>query len=152
MNVKIDHINMTVSHLENSVSWYEKVFGFQLMQDGAYNIGAEKVRWAIAAHRDFMICMYERKGRRNAGENSQKNFYEIDHFGIRVSNLKIWKEKIKALKLKPFVQEYPHSISYYISDPDGHYIEVSWTRNSSLYFPPVKNSILKDRKLNVDSA
>ena len=144
MNVKIDHINLTVSHLESSVNWYEKVFGFELVQDGVY--GEIKIRWAIVAHKDSMICMHELKERRKAAENKKENFHQIQHFRIRVFNLKIWKKKIKNSKLKPVIVKYPYSISYYVDDPDGHEIEVSWTKNSTLHFPPIKNSILKDRK------
>ena len=138
-------MNLTVSQLENSVNWYEKVFGFKLVQDGIY--GTEtKTRWAIVAHKDFMICMHEVKGRKSAGENKQKIFHQIEHFGIRVSDLKFWKKKIKFFKLKPVVVKYPYSISYYVDDPDGHGIEVSWTKSSTLYFPYLKNSVLKDKK------
>ena len=145
MDLKIDHINLTVSQLENSVNWYKKIFGLKLVQDGIY--GQEtKIRWAIVAHKDSMICMHEVKGRKSAGENKQKSFHHIEHFGIRVSNLKLWKKKIKFFKLKPVVVKYPYSISYYVDDPDGHGIEVSWTKSSTLYFPHLKNSVLKDKK------
>lgn len=145
MKVKLDHINLTVSQLERSVNWYEEVFGFQLVQEGIYG-KEQQTRWAIVSYKDFMICMHELKGRKNSGENKQETFHKIYHFGIRVSNLKIWKKKIKLFDLKPVVVDYPYSQSYYIDDPDGHEIEVSWTKASSLYFPPFKEKLLKKRK------
>ena len=150
MKVKLDHVNLTVGHLEKSVNWYEKVFGFQLVQEGVYG-KEQKTRWAIVAYKDSMICMHEVKGRKNFGESKQEVFHKIYHFGIRVSNLKAWKKKIKLFKLKPVVVDYPYSRSYYIEDPDGHEIEVSWTKGSTLYFPPFKEKLLKDRKSFMDS-
>ena len=145
MKVKIDHINFTVSHLEKSVTWYEKVFGFQLAQDGIYGRD-KKIRWAIVAYKDSMICMHEVKGRKNSGESTQELFHKIYHFGIRISNLKVWKKRVKTFQLKPVIVDYPYSRSYYIDDPDGHEIEVSWSKKSTLYFPPLKDSILKDKR------
>lgn len=148
MNIKFDHINITVSHLENSVNWYKKVFGFKLVQNGIYGTKV-KVRWAIVAHKDTMMCIHELKGRRNAGENNQKSFYQINHFGIRISDLKVWEKKIKIFKLKPVIEKYPYSTSYYITDPDGHMIEVSWTKSSTLNFSPFKSSCLKRESMTL---
>lgn len=90
-----------------------------------------------------MICMHEAKKRNRADINDQEDSHKINHFGIRISNLQKWQEKIKRYNLNPIYVKYRYSSSWYITDPNGHGIEVSWTEKPTLYFPPLKNSILK---------
>ena len=142
MKLKIDHVQISVTNLEKSLDWYEKVFGFRHVEDGVL---AKKIRWAISANSDFMICMHEIK-RKNAKEGPDfygQEFHAIKHFGIRITDLPAWERKIKQNNLETYFIEYPNSKSWYISDPDGNEIEVNYTESPTLKFPTLKNSILK---------
>jgi catechol 2,3-dioxygenase-like lactoylglutathione lyase family enzyme len=135
MTIKLDHINLTVDNLDQSIEWYRSVFGFELVESGVTPRG---LAWRIVAHNDSMICMTEYAGRLSANRNDQKSFHQMNHFGIRVSDKNKWQKKIQENKLELFYGgpiEYPNSMSWYIHDPSGHEIEVSYSAKSYVQFP-----------------
>ena len=142
MKIKLDHINLTVSNLAESVDWYEKVFGFKLVERG---VSSEEVPWAIVAQNDFMICMTEDKDRESAAKQDRQGHHQIYHFGVRVSDMNSWQNKIETYHLSLLyggVIEYPYSKSWYIEDPNGHEIEVSYSGDQALSFPGVPSKEL----------
>lgn len=133
MKIRFDHINMTVNDLKESVAWYASVFGMKLVEAGTNGHGP----WAIVALEDTMVCMSEHPDWRGA-DRQRDGQHQIYHFGVRVSDEKAWVRKLKELGLK--VQyggayDYPGSRSWYILDPTGHEIEVSYSGNRPLEFP-----------------
>lgn len=140
MNIKLDHINLTVSNLDESIAWYEKIFGFRLVEQG---ISIRNIPWGIVALNDSMICMSEHGSRKSAASSDEEKFHQIYHFGIRVSDQEEWKERVKAFNLKLYyggVVEYPHSKSWYVHDPNGHEIEVSWAERGRMEFEEHKEN------------
>ncbi len=135
MTIKLDHINLTVEDLKNSIEWYGKVFGFELVESGATPQG---IKWGIVAFNDSMICMTEYTGRAAADKFEDKSILQIYHFGIRVSDLEQWQQIIKDNQLKLYYGgeiKYPTSKSWYIHDPSGHEIEVSFASQGRMQFP-----------------
>ena len=131
---RLDHVNITVNSIENSVEWYGRLFGFATVESGLTQLGQ---KWAILACDDSMIAMTE-YDRRPADQNDDRTFHRSYHFGLRVNDAKEWREKVKNLKLRLFYGgeiEYPHSRSWYVHDPSGHEIEVSWSNGNALQFP-----------------
>lgn len=138
MTVKLDHINITVANLKESIEWYGKVFGFELVESGTTPQG---VRWGIVAFNDSMICMTESSGRTAADKVEDKSVHRIYHFGLRVSDIEKWRQTIQEQKLKLDYGgevEYPSSKSWYVHDPSGHKIEVSYTAQDRLQFPAAR--------------
>lgn len=138
MTIKLDHINLTVENLKESIEWYQKIFGFKLAESGTT---PEGVRWGIVALNDSMICMSEHAGRVSADKREEKSVHQIFHFGIRVSDLEHWQKRVHDHQLKLSYGgkiEYPTSKSWYIHDPSGHEIEVSYTTEEQLQFPAFK--------------
>ena len=73
-----------------------------------------------------------------SASDEETSHHKIYHFGIRVSDLAAWEGKIKEHRLRlnyGGVIEYPHSRSWYVSDPSGHEIEVSYAEGRTLVFP-----------------
>lgn len=135
MTIKLDHINLTVENLTDSIEWYGKVFGFELVESGTTPQG---VRWGIIAFNDSMICMSEYAGRFSADKVEDKSVHQIYHFGIRVSDIEKWEQIVKDHKLKLYYGgqiECPFSKSWYVHDPSGHEIEVSHADQERLQFP-----------------
>ena len=135
MKIKLDHINLTVKNIQESIDWYSKIFGFGLVEKGIGPLGQP---WAIVALNDSMIAMYENKDKLNADLEDESNFHRINHFGIRVSELGEWELLVKEHNLKLYyggIQSYPFSRSWYVRDPSGHDIEVSHTDGIELRFP-----------------
>ncbi len=135
MTIKIDHINLTVENLNGSVEWYRKVFGFELVESGTTVQGN---KWGIVAFNDCMICMTEYIGRTAADKVEDKSTHQIYHFGIRVSDMARWQKAVQENHLKVHYGgeiNYPNSKSWYVHDPSGHEIEVSYAEQGRLQFP-----------------
>ncbi len=135
MTIKLDHINLTVANLKESIEWYGKVFGFELVESGTTAYGH---KWGIVGSNDSMICMYEVAGRLRADQKEDHSIHQIDHFGIRVSDRDQWRKTIQEHSLKIHYGgevEYPFSRSWYVHDPSGHEIEVSYSTLERLQFP-----------------
>lgn len=134
MTIKIDHINLTIANLENSIEWYKNIFGFELVESGTTVQGKN----GIVAVNDSMICMTEYNERVAVDKYENTSAHQIRHFGIRVSDIRQWQRAIKDHKLKLSFGgaiAYPFSKSWYIHDPSGHEIEVSYTEQNPLQFP-----------------
>lgn len=121
----VDHVNMFVKNLEESIDFYHRVFGTdaRLKQRGT-NKG---LRWCILGIRSkFYFCLYELK---------EKEFdpseLHINHIGFHVADFDDTVERIKALgieiqyKGKPITWRNKSGTtrSLYIKDPNGYYIE-----------------------------
>jgi len=133
MKIKFDHINISVHRLKESIQWYTEIFGFKLVEQGVSN-----KPWAIVVYDDYMICMGENRELNKAHHYTENKSHAVGHFGIRVSDDKVWEQKIKKFDLELYyggVSEHPHSKSWYVRDPSGHSIEVSYSGNKPLKFP-----------------
>jgi catechol 2,3-dioxygenase-like lactoylglutathione lyase family enzyme len=138
MTIKLDHINLTVANLTASIEWYGKVFGFELVESGTTEIGT---KWGIVASNDSMICMAEYSARVPADKVDDKSVHRICHFGIRVSDSEKWQQTVRDHRLELYYggeNEYPNSRSWYVHDPSGHEIEVSYAAGGRLQFPSDK--------------
>jgi catechol 2,3-dioxygenase-like lactoylglutathione lyase family enzyme len=134
MTIKLDHINLTVADLKESIGWYGKVFRFELVESG---ITPQGTQWGIVASNDSMICMTEYNGKMAADKNRDESVHRIYHFGLRVSDKDEWQQSLKSHQLKLYYGgeiNYPFSTSWYVHDPSGHEIEVSYSANERLRF------------------
>jgi catechol-2,3-dioxygenase len=134
VTIKLDHINLSVANLQASIEWYKKVFGFELVESGNTPRGTP---WGIVAFNDSMICMTEYPAKILADQYQDPSIHRIDHFGIRVSDLERWKQILQEYQLKLYYRgmvEYPDSRSWYVHDPSGHEIEVSYSAYEKLPF------------------
>lgn len=134
MSIRLDHINLTVTQLDESIRWYHELFGFEKVEGGINERGN---RWAIIASNDSMIAMTEYPEKQPA---NQKHLPEqrIFHFGIRIENSEAWRAKVRSHNLELNYGgevEYPSSRSWYVHDPSGHEIEVSYSDGKPLRFP-----------------
>ncbi|MCB0421376.1 MAG: VOC family protein [Bdellovibrionales bacterium] len=137
MKIKFDHINVTISNLEESLSWYQNILGMRLLEKGVKPDGS---RWAIVGLDESMICMNEYPNRSRANSFKFEN-YQINHLGIRISDEKEWLRRVEDFHLDLLyggLNQYPHSKSWYVADPDGHEFEISFTNNQPMKFPPLK--------------
>lgn len=135
MQIRLDHINLTTRNLRESMEWYEKLFGFSFKEG---NVNDPKEPWAIIGRDDTMLCLYEDKNLRPASETGEGPFHRVYHFGIRVSDQREWEKRIEETGVTVLyggAYRYPHSLSWYILDPSGHEIEVSYAGDAPLKFP-----------------
>ena len=140
----LDHLNMNVRDLSESISWYARVFGFQKVEEGLWN----EQPWAIVKSGEAMLCLYESPEGKHQ-RPGDIGILGVNHFGLRIRNQMDWEQRVRALELSveyggPLT--YPHSLSWYLRDPSGHQIEVVLWHDDVVRFdapsvPPVTESL-----------
>jgi catechol 2,3-dioxygenase-like lactoylglutathione lyase family enzyme len=125
----LDHLNLTVASFDESVAWYRRVFGFQLVEDGVQ----EGVRWGVLRAGEAMLCIYEHGELGGVAERGQR----VNHFGLRITDPDAWQQTVADESLDLLyggAVEWPHSTAWYIEDPTGYEIEVChWHEGSSRF-------------------
>ena len=113
----IDHINMKVKNLDESVEFYKNLFGFVIKQEENQNkIDAPS---KIIGNDSIKLCLYEVPDMSPEGG--------IAHFGFNVENFDEVISKCEELEVKILydgVINWEKSKSVYIVDPSGYEIEL----------------------------
>ena len=129
-----DHMSLSVAHLEQSIDWYHKVFGFEVVARGARDAGP----WAIIRAGEAMLCMYQEPGKKKPAHISRpESRHVIYHWGIRITDRHAWLETGAENDINlEFGGEnvYTHSSSWYVSDPTGYVIEVALWKDNLIRF------------------
>lgn len=121
-NVKLDHLNLTARNLNEAIQWYTAVFGFHVVERGV----RAGTPWAIVRSGDQMLCLSEH-GELAYGPEPEGH-HRIYHFGLRIESKAQWERLLEErgdLHVHHGPIRYPHSTSWYITDPSGHEIEVA---------------------------
>jgi lactoylglutathione lyase len=125
---QIDHLNMTVKNLVESVRFYREFFGFEVVEEGGPQ---DPYPWVIIRSKSAMLCLYEHPGLRTSRRfPTPPVVQEVRHFAFRILD----GPAFEALCQEKGVEflfggpvRWPHSTSYYIEDPTGHQLEiVAW--------------------------
>jgi catechol 2,3-dioxygenase-like lactoylglutathione lyase family enzyme len=136
MKIKnLDHLNMTVTNLKESETWYKSVFGFEIVEEGV----DEGEPWSIIRSGEAMLCMYQRplQTQSTTGMELKDGPLHINHFAVRITNQDEWLSVIEKEKLELFyggLVQYPSSKSWYVKDPNGYKIEVVLWNNDKVRF------------------
>ena len=129
----LDHLNLSVHNLQESITWYQQVFGFQYVEGGT-NHG---IKWAIVRSGEAMLCMYECPEHESPTPH-QDNTLQIHHFAFRIEDEQQWCETLHKYNIPldygDGVIEYPHSKSWYVADPSGYQIEVVLWNQDTISF------------------
>ena len=113
----IDHINMKVKNLNQSIDFYKNLFGFTIKQEE--NPNKVDVPSKIIGNDSIKLCMYE------VPEMSPEG--GIAHFGFNITNFNEVIKKCEKLGVKVLyggVIDWERSKSIYIVDPSGYEIEL----------------------------
>ena len=113
----IDHVNMKVKNLEQSVKFYKNLFGFEIKQEE--NANKLDVPSNIIGNDAIKLCKYEVPDMSPEGG--------IAHFGFNVENFNEIIEKCKEMRVEVLydgVVDWEKSKSVYIVDPSGYEIEL----------------------------
>jgi len=118
---QIDHINMHVRNLAESIDFYTDIFGFEIKEDHS---DEPEEPWAIIGLPGIAyLCMYEHPDR-----EISSTALSINHFGFSISNFKEAFDLLCANGVEVLYGGYvqwPASRSIYIRDPSGHEIELA---------------------------
>jgi len=110
----IDHINMSVKNLAQSVEFYKNLFGFEIKKEQP----EEKSK--IIGNDNVKLCLYE--------DSEMKPEGAIAHFGFHVENFDEIMKICTSLGVKIYYDgpvQFEKSRSIYINDPNGYDIELS---------------------------
>ena len=113
----IDHVNMKVKNLEQSVKFYKNLFGFEIKQEeNANKLDAPS---KIIGNDTIKLCLYEVPDMSPEGG--------IAHFGFNIANFNEVIEKCKELGVEVLyggIVDWEKSKSVYIVDPSGYELEL----------------------------
>jgi catechol 2,3-dioxygenase-like lactoylglutathione lyase family enzyme len=130
----LDHLNMTVTDLAESLDWYRRVLDFEKVEDGLY----QGHPWAIIRSGDAMLCLYERPDFKRADkpERLRRKAHELSHFALRITEPEAWAARVEDQKLTQVFDtvHWPHSTAWYICDPTGYTIEIAAWKNDRVQF------------------
>ncbi len=93
---RIHHVALTVSDLDNSIAWYEKVFDIRYQLEVPHQGGTGKVLADDA--RQLMIVLHHHDA--NQAERFAETRTGLDHLGLLVTtraDLEIWQAHLEAL-------------------------------------------------------
>ena len=117
----MDHVNMTVKNLEESVEFYKKLFGFEVKKEQT------EYKSKIIGNDNIKLCIYE--------DPEMKPEGAIAHFGFHIENFDEVMEACKLFGVKVFYDgpvQFEKSRSIYIEDPSGYDIELSEIKGGGL--------------------
>ncbi len=136
MNVKhLDHLNLTVTDLDESIAWYHRVFAFEPVEEGQQG----QTRWAIIRSGEALLALYEHPGRHVADDDEARvgRIHQLNHFGLRITDRAAWERTAADNALTwsyPSPVAWPHSTAWYVLDPSGHEIEVALWEEDRIAF------------------
>ena len=117
-NVKhLDHLNLTVTNLEESQRWYANIFGFERVESGVH----DGVVWAILRSGDALLALYERPDLPFT-DRFTRPVQGLNHFAIRIRDRDDWEAVVKRHDVPVDyggAYDWPHSTSWYIADGCG---------------------------------
>jgi len=111
--LSLDHVNMTVKDLEESVNFYGELFGFVDKKDQPEQTSK------IIGNENIKLCLYE--------DPNLETGDGLNHFGFHVENFEDIVEKCESMNISmPYgVVNWEKSRSVYIVDPNGYEVELS---------------------------
>ncbi|MAF92282.1 MAG: VOC family protein [Bdellovibrionota bacterium] len=131
-NIRIDHLNFSVNDFQESLEFYNKVFGFELVESG---YGTNKAKWGILKSGECMLAISEQKKR---VQYEGPKYHKLNHMAFRLTDEELFAQKVKEYKLKTSYNSpvnYPFSNSWYVTDPSGNSIEVVFWQDDVVRFP-----------------
>jgi len=133
---QLDHLNVTVENVAESVKWYGRVFGFERVEGGV----RQGHPWAIIRAGEAMLCLYERPHWSPVSDalKASTPVHRVNHVGLRITDEARWLATLEREAIEPKFGgpiRYGASTSWYIDDPTGHEIEVVCWDDDVIRFP-----------------
>ncbi|MEZ4318439.1 MAG: VOC family protein [Myxococcota bacterium] len=119
----LDHLNLTVRDLAETIAFYGRLFDFEVVERGVYD-GAP---WAILRGGDAMLCCYEHASFESVRPKIA-HVHGVNHLSFRIADRAAWEQRVRSEQpelLYGGVTRWPHSTSWYVADPSGYEIEVA---------------------------
>ena len=133
---RIDHLNMTVDSFAETVDWYGKLFGFEVVEEG---VDEDDCHWGVIRSGETMLCIYECADYtfQNRFKLDDRKQHYIAHFGLHMADRQMVEKALAEHGIEVHYGgpvRWPHSTSFYVSDPTGHEIELTVYDDEQLSF------------------
>jgi glyoxylase I family protein len=95
----LHHVALTVTDLDASVSWYEKLFSIRFLMDGPHEGGVGK----LLADEEMHLIIVLHRHDTNDGKHFAETVTGLDHVGFGVPNraeLEGWQSRLEELGVK----------------------------------------------------
>jgi glyoxylase I family protein len=120
----VHHISLTVTDLEASVAWYERVFGIRPQMDEAHEGGLARV----LADEQWRLVVGLHRHDANQGEAFSERRTGLDHVGFAVASraeLEAWQQHLRELAVEqsPIADRAYGSVLVF-RDPDNIQLEL----------------------------
>ncbi|MBN2026529.1 MAG: VOC family protein [Actinobacteria bacterium] len=121
MEPVIDHINRYVSSVEEHVSFYTRVLGYELIDRGNKGDGKE---YAILSGCEHELFISEADGSIEPDRSLRHIGYAVENADVLLADFK--RKGIAGREVELVVK--PYSRQFYLEDPDGNEIDfIQWT-------------------------
>ncbi len=131
----LDHLNLSVRSLAETVAWYGRVFGFEVVEQ---ETPRHEAPWAILRAGEALLCCYEHPDR-GVPDPEEHGHHGVAHFGLRIDDRAAWEATVEregvAVNYGGAVR-WPHSTAWYVTDPTGYEIEVALWDDDRVRFGP----------------
>ncbi len=120
----IDHLNLEVADLKKSVEFYEKLFGFEVLEDCPADNGK------IIGTKAAKLCLYETPG------FQEYRKVGLHHIGFNIENFDDVERRCAELGIDVMyggTVNWPGSRSIYIQDPNGYELELTEVWGAGLH-------------------
>ncbi|MHC5109916.1 MAG: VOC family protein [Planctomycetota bacterium] len=116
----LEHVNLSVSHLERSIEFYSRVFDWSVRWQGETSSGAPA---AHVGNEKNYVALFEatRPG------HSPRDYADVglNHFGFVVEDLDAIRRRLEAAGYPPHAEmDYEPGRRIYFMDPDGIEVEI----------------------------
>jgi len=113
----LDHLNLNVPNYDATLTWYQTVLGFEVVESGIH-LGAP---WSILRAGNAMLCMY-------AVDETSTHHQTLNHIGLRITDRQaleaaLSKHQVPVRYGGPY--RFPHSTAFYVQDPAGNELELA---------------------------
>jgi catechol 2,3-dioxygenase-like lactoylglutathione lyase family enzyme len=135
--VHIDHLNLTVRSIDESIAFYARLFGFVAVERGE----PDPYPWTVLRSGNALLCIYEHPNLETGPKYPEPPLtQDVRHFAFRIKDGDAF-ARLAAHHGVPLAYggpvRWPHSTSYYIADPTGHQIEVVAWDDDAITFDPM---------------
>lgn len=112
----IDHVNLKVKNLSESIKFWEKLLGFQVLED------MPEIGGAIIGTKEAKLALYEKA---DLGSVAKQGFSHVCFHIKNFDQAKQFCEDNGIPVLHDGIIVWPKSRSLYIQDPNGYEIELA---------------------------